>query len=68
MSTTSSASPTESARSASCSGLLPRVPVATGSGASGVNGSSRRALKALLREAVAYNTTHAVPKSRGSRA
>ena len=26
------------------------------------------ALKALLREAVAYNTTHAVPKSRGSRA
>lgn len=26
------------------------------------------ALKALLREAVAYNTTHAVPKSKGSRA
>lgn len=26
------------------------------------------ALKALLREAVEYNTTHAVPKSRGSRA
>ena len=26
------------------------------------------ALKALLREAVAYNTMHAVPKSRGSRA
>ena len=26
-----------------------------------------RALKALLREAIAYNTTHAVPKSRGSR-
>jgi hypothetical protein len=26
------------------------------------------ALKALLREAVAYNTTHSVPKSRGSRA
>ena len=25
------------------------------------------ALKALLREAVAYNTTHAVPKSKGSR-
>ncbi|RNF86574.1 DUF1801 domain-containing protein [Lysobacter psychrotolerans] len=24
-------------------------------------------LKALLREAIAYNTTHAVPKSRGSR-
>ena len=40
--TTSSASPTESASSASCSGLLSRVPVATGSGASGVNGSSRR--------------------------
>ena len=28
----------------------------------------RPALKALLREAVAYNTTHAVPKSKGSRA
>jgi hypothetical protein len=41
-STTSSASPTESARSASCSGLLPRVPVATGSGASGVIGSAPR--------------------------
>ena len=27
-----------------------------------------RALKALLREAVAYNTTHSVPKSKGSRA
>lgn len=27
----------------------------------------RPALKALLREAVAYNTTHAVPKSKGSR-
>jgi hypothetical protein len=27
-----------------------------------------RALKALLREAIAYNTTHRVPKSRGSRA
>lgn len=26
------------------------------------------ALKALLREAVAYNTTHSVPRSRGSRA
>ncbi len=26
------------------------------------------ALKALLREAVAYNTQHSVPKSRGSRA
>jgi hypothetical protein len=26
------------------------------------------ALRALLREAVAYNTTHSVPKSRGSRA
>ena len=26
------------------------------------------ALKALLREAVAYNTTHAVPRSKGSRA
>ncbi len=26
------------------------------------------AFKALLREAIAYNTTHAVPKSRGSRA
>ena len=26
------------------------------------------ALKALLRDAVAYNTSHAVPKSRGSRA
>jgi hypothetical protein len=26
------------------------------------------ALKALLREAVAYNTTHSVPKSKGSRA
>ncbi|MFL6592375.1 MAG: DUF1801 domain-containing protein [Luteimonas sp.] len=26
-----------------------------------------RALKALLREAIAYNTTHAVPKSKGSR-
>ena len=24
--------------------------------------------KALLREAVAYNTTHSVPKSKGSRA
>jgi hypothetical protein len=28
----------------------------------------RPALTALLREAIAYNTTHAVPKSRGSRA
>jgi hypothetical protein len=28
----------------------------------------RPALKALLREAVAYNTTHSVPKSKGSRA
>jgi hypothetical protein len=28
----------------------------------------KRALKALLREAVAYNTRHSVPKSRGSRA
>ena len=28
----------------------------------------KTALKALLREAVAYNTTHSVPKSRGSRA
>jgi len=28
----------------------------------------KRALKALLREAVAYNTTHSVPKSKGSRA
>ena len=28
----------------------------------------RRALKALLREAIAYNTTHSVPKSKGSRA
>jgi hypothetical protein len=28
----------------------------------------RAALKALLREAVGYNTTHAVPKSKGSRA
>ena len=28
----------------------------------------RRALKALLREAVDYNTRHAVPKSKGSRA
>jgi hypothetical protein len=28
----------------------------------------RTALKALLREAVAYNTKHSVPKSRGSRA
>ena len=27
----------------------------------------KAALKALLREAVAYNTTHSVPKSRGSR-
>jgi hypothetical protein len=27
----------------------------------------KNALKALLREAVAYNTTHSVPKSRGSR-
>jgi hypothetical protein len=27
----------------------------------------KRALKALLREAIAYNTTHSVPKSRGSR-
>ena len=27
----------------------------------------KTALKALLREAVAYNTTHSVPKSRGSR-
>ena len=27
----------------------------------------KAALKALLREAIAYNTTHAVPKSRGSR-
>lgn len=27
---------------------------------------NRTALKALLREAIAYNTTHAVPKSRGS--
>ena len=26
------------------------------------------ALKALLREAIAYNTTHSVPKSKGSRA
>ncbi len=26
-----------------------------------------RALKALLREAIRYNTTHAVPKSKGSR-
>ena len=28
----------------------------------------KSALKALLREAVAYNTTHSVPKSKGSRA
>jgi hypothetical protein len=28
----------------------------------------KAALKALLREAVAYNTTHSVPRSRGSRA
>jgi len=28
----------------------------------------RRALKALLREAIAYNATHPVPKSKGSRA
>jgi hypothetical protein len=28
----------------------------------------KRAIKALLREAVAYNTTHSVPKSKGSRA
>jgi hypothetical protein len=28
----------------------------------------KTALKALLREAVAYNTTHKVPKSKGSRA
>jgi hypothetical protein len=28
----------------------------------------KTALKALLREAVAYNTTHSVPKSKGSRA
>lgn len=28
----------------------------------------RTALEALLREAVAYNTTHSVPKSKGSRA
>lgn len=28
----------------------------------------KAALKALLREAVAYNTTHRVPKSKGSRA
>jgi hypothetical protein len=28
---------------------------------------NKTALKALLREAVAYNTTHSVPKSRGSR-
>ena len=28
----------------------------------------RSALKALLREAIAYNTTHPVPRSRGSRA
>lgn len=28
----------------------------------------RTALKALVREAVAYNTTHTVPKSKGSRA
>lgn len=28
----------------------------------------RRALKALLRSAVAYNTKHSVPKSKGSRA
>ena len=27
----------------------------------------KRAMKALLREAVAYNTTHPVPKSKGSR-
>jgi hypothetical protein len=27
----------------------------------------RKALEALLREAVAYNTTHSVPKSKGSR-
>lgn len=27
----------------------------------------RTALKALLREAIAYNTTHSVPKSKGSR-
>jgi hypothetical protein len=29
---------------------------------------NKTALKALLREAVAYNTTHSVPKSKGSRA
>jgi hypothetical protein len=28
----------------------------------------KSALKALLREAIAYNTTHSVPKSKGSRA
>ena len=28
----------------------------------------KTALKALLREAVAYNTKHSVPKSKGSRA
>ncbi|MFW6040020.1 MAG: hypothetical protein ACOC9N_02975 [Gemmatimonadota bacterium] len=28
----------------------------------------RPALAALLREAIAYNTTHSVPKSRGSNA
>ena len=28
----------------------------------------KAALKALLREAIAYNTTHSVPKSKGSRA
>lgn len=28
----------------------------------------KTALKALLREAIAYNTTHSVPKSKGSRA
>ena len=29
---------------------------------------NKAALKALLREAIAYNTTHSVPKSKGSRA
>ena len=32
------------------------------------NKIDKTALKALLREAVAYNATHSVPKSRGSRA
>ena len=31
------------------------------------DGIDRPKLKALLREAIAYNTTHSVPKSRGSR-